>query len=141
MTRVSNRRLWPTRQTSSPSTCGVDHPESASLDTSAASAEGVSRHHLIGPATPYNLYVVAEQQARVLFTKYRNIAPGPPPIVRELPESELFADFRKTARIAALLDHKQSREMQIVGNVIRGWLGHELRSRHFAREFPQLFSS
>jgi hypothetical protein len=78
-----------------------------------------------------------EQQARVLLKKYRNVVPGPPPILSELPEDELMADFRETERVAAYFD-QNSRETQIVGNVVRGWLGHELRNRRFAREFPHL---
>jgi hypothetical protein len=81
--------------------------------------------------------MTTQQQARFLLTKYRNVVPGPPPIVRELPEEELMADLRETERVAAFFD-QNSRETQIVGNVIRGWLGHELRSRRFAREFPHL---
>lgn len=79
----------------------------------------------------------AQQQATLLRTRYRNLVPGPPPILRDLPEDELFADFRETERIARCFD-QHSLEVQIVGNVIRGWLGHELRNRRFAREFPQL---
>jgi hypothetical protein len=78
-----------------------------------------------------------EQQARVLLKKYRNVVPGPPPILSELPEDELMADFRETERVAAYFD-QNSRETQIVGNVVRGRLGHELRNRRFAREFPHL---
>ena len=81
--------------------------------------------------------MTAEQQARVLLTKYRNVVPGPPPILRDLPEDELIADLRQTELVAASVD-ENGRETQIVGNVIRGWLGHELRNRRFAREFPDL---
>jgi hypothetical protein len=81
--------------------------------------------------------MTTEQQARVLLTKYRNVVPGPPPILRDLPEDELIADLRQTELVAASFEEK-SRETQIVGNVIRGWLGHELRNRRFAREFPDL---
>jgi hypothetical protein len=78
-----------------------------------------------------------QDRARFLLTKYRNAVPGPPPILRELPENELIADLRQTELVAASFD-ENSRETQIVGNVIRGWLGHELRNRRFAREFPEL---
>ena len=81
--------------------------------------------------------MTTEQQARVLLTKYRNVVPGPPPILRDLPEDELIADLRQTELVAASVD-ENGRETQIVGNVIRGWLGHELRNRRFAREFPDL---
>jgi hypothetical protein len=63
--------------------------------------------------------------------------PGPPPILREHPEDELIADLRQTERVAASFD-ENTRETQIVGNVILAGLGHELRNRRFAREFPDL---
>jgi len=78
-----------------------------------------------------------QKRAQVLLTKYRNVVPGPPPILRELPEDELIADLRQTELVAASFE-ENSRETQIVGNVIRGWLGHELRNRRFAREFSDL---
>ena len=101
-----------------------------------ASREPFSRRCL-GEA--YHAYMTAHQQARSLLAKYRNIVPGPPPIVRELPEDQLLADLRATERVAASFDQNSS-EAQIVGNVVRGWLGHELRNRRFAREFPHLVS-
>jgi hypothetical protein len=81
--------------------------------------------------------MTTEQQARVLLTKYCNIVPGPPPILRDLSEDDLIADLRQTELVAASFA-ENSRETQIAGNVIRGWLGHELRNRRFAREFPDL---
>ena len=78
-----------------------------------------------------------ELRARVLLTKYRNVVPGPPLILRDVPEDELIADLRQTELVAASFD-ENSMETHIVGNVIRGWLGHELRNRRFAREFPGL---
>ena len=73
----------------------------------------------------------------MLLAKYRNVVPGPPPVLGELSEDELTTDLRQTELVAASLD-ESSRVTQIVGNVIRGWLGHELRKRRFAREFPHL---
>ncbi len=78
-----------------------------------------------------------QQQASFYLRKYRNVAPGPPPILRQLSDEELLADLRETERIGAAFDRNTS-EAQVVGNVIRGWIGHEMRNRRFARELPHL---
>jgi hypothetical protein len=81
--------------------------------------------------------MTVSQQAHFYLTKYRNQVPGPPLILRQLTDEELLVDLRETERVGASFDQDSS-EAQVVGNVIRGWIGHELRNRSFTRQFPHL---